>query len=170
VIRTDRLDLVPATPDLARAALAGQAALASALGVAVPPSWPPEYNDDASFQFTVDQLLKGTEQEGWWMHLVVLRSEKLLIGTVGYKGPPSADGTVELGYGIVNDHRRKGYATEAVKGLVSRALAESKVRRVIAETFPALTPSIGVLRKCGFEQQDVPGSAPGIIRFELTRP
>ena len=135
-----------------------------------PASWPPEFNDQASFQFTIDQLAKGAEQTGWWLHLVILRETRTLIGTVGYKGPPSADGTVELGYGIVTDYRRHGYAAEAVKGLVSHALSVPSVRRVIAETYPTLSPSIGVLRKCGFEQMESPGSGPGIIRFELIRP
>jgi len=39
---------------------------------------------------------------------------------------------------------------------------------VIAETLPELTPSIGVLRKCGFELIGE-GSEPGVIRFERTR-
>jgi len=42
------------------------------------------------------------------------------------------------------------------------------VQRVIAETLPELTPSIGVLRKCGFRPVGE-GSEPGVIRFELTR-
>ena len=59
MIATDRLDLVPATADLARAALAGPRALEGALGAEVPATWPPEYNDAKSFQFTVDQLPVG---------------------------------------------------------------------------------------------------------------
>jgi RimJ/RimL family protein N-acetyltransferase len=39
---------------------------------------------------------------------------------------------------------------------------------VIAETLPELTPSIGVLGKCGFHLIGE-GSEPGVIRFELTR-
>jgi [ribosomal protein S5]-alanine N-acetyltransferase len=92
---------------------------------------------------------------------------RVLIGTAGYKGPP-ADGTVEVGYGIVTDHRRRGYASEAVRGLVARAFRVPGVRRIIAETLPELTASIGVLRKCGFELIGE-GSEPGVIRFERTR-
>jgi RimJ/RimL family protein N-acetyltransferase len=91
-----------------------------------------------------------------------------LIGSAGYKGPPGKDGTVEVGYGIVSDHQRRGYASEAVRGLVKRAFELPGVRRVIAETYPELVPSIGVLRRCGFELTG-DGSEPGVIRFELTR-
>jgi ribosomal-protein-alanine N-acetyltransferase len=93
---------------------------------------------------------------------------RTLIGSAGYKGPPSADGMVEVGYGIVRDHQRQGYASEAVRGLVAHAFALPTVRRVIAETLPELIPSIGVLRKCGFRFIGN-GSEPGVIRFELTR-
>ena len=91
-----------------------------------------------------------------------------LIGSAGYKGPPSADGSVEVGYGIVEDHRRRGYATEAAMGLVDRAFSVAEVGRVIAETLPELAGSIGVLHKCGFRLLGA-GSEPGVIRFELTR-
>ena len=91
-----------------------------------------------------------------------------MIGSAGYKGPPTQDGTVEIGYDIVSDHRRRGYASESVRALVSRAFEQPRVRRVIAETLPELIGSIGVLRKCGFEPVGE-GSEPGVIRFELTR-
>jgi RimJ/RimL family protein N-acetyltransferase len=104
------------------------------------------------------------------MYFLVLpdSEERTLIGTAGYKGPPTEDGTVEVGYGIVTDHRRRGYASEAMRALVARAFRLPGVRRVIAETLPELTPSIGVLRKGGFALIGE-GSEPGVIRFELTR-
>jgi len=168
---TERLEIVPATPDLVRAALDGPRPLAAGLGASVPPTWPPEYLDATSLQFTLDRLSEGPAQEGWWLHFVVLRSGpggRVLIGSGGYKGPPTPDGSVEVGYSIVTDHRRRGFATETVRALVVRAFSLSSVRRVIAETLPELTPSIGVLRKCGFRQIDG-GSEPGVVCFELTR-
>jgi RimJ/RimL family protein N-acetyltransferase len=169
-IPTPRLALIPATPALLRAALAGRARLADALPAIVPPSWPPEFLDDAALRFTLERLAESPAADGWWMYFV-LRTEagaaRTLIGSGGYKGPP-ADGTVEVGYGIVSDQRRRGYATEVTRGLVARAFALPAVRRVIAETLPELTASIGVLRKCGFRPAGE-GSEPGVIRFELLR-
>ena len=51
---------------------------------------------------------------------------------------------------------------------LANAFAVQAVRRAIAETLPELTPSIGVLTKCGFRLIGE-GSEPGVIRFELTR-
>jgi RimJ/RimL family protein N-acetyltransferase len=92
---------------------------------------------------------------------------RLLVGTGGYKGPP-ADGTFEIGYAIVSDQRRRGYATELSRLMLARAFAVPGVRRAIAETLPELVGSIGVLENCGFRRIGA-GSEPGVIRFELLR-
>jgi RimJ/RimL family protein N-acetyltransferase len=171
VILTERLEIIPATRDMIGAALLGSDALSSSLLAAVPPTWPPTFLDSAALQYSLDRFPEEPEQAEWWFYFVVLsraESGRTLIGSVGYKGPPSADGTVEVGYGIVNDHHRRGYATEAVRGLLVRAFSAASVRRVIAETLPELDGSIGVLRKCGFTLIDG-GSEPGVIRFELDR-
>ena len=172
VIPTPRLDLIPATTILTRAALGPPDLLSTAIDAAVPASWPPQYLDAAALEFTLARLAQGPEQAGWWMYFIVLREGekgRTLIGTGGYVGPPNAEGIVEIGYGIVPDHQRRGYASEAVRGMLRRAFAQSDVTRVLAHTLPELEPSIGVLKKCGFRQTG-PGTEEGTIRFELTRP
>ncbi|HYC33742.1 MAG TPA: GNAT family N-acetyltransferase [Gemmatimonadales bacterium] len=170
MITTERLELVPATAESIRAALEGEAALAACLGALVPATWPPEFLDAPALEYTRERLAEGPQEAGWWMYFVVLRqgpAGRTLIGSAGYKGPPK-DATVEVGYGIVRDHQRQGYASEAVRALLRRAFEAPEVRRVIAETLPELIPSIGVLRRCGFRLIGE-GSEPGVIRFELTR-
>lgn len=171
LIHTERLRLIPASPGLIRAALDGPQSLATSLGAEIPATWPPEFLDSADFKFALDRLSEGPEQAGWWLYFVLINPERgaaTLIGSAGYKGPPSSDGTVEVGYGIVSDQRRRGYASEVVRGLLARAFVVAGVGRAIAETLPELVGSIGVLRKCGFTLIGV-GSEPGVIRFELTR-
>lgn len=168
MIRTARLDLIPATTDLVRADLAGREALAAALGVAVPEGWPPELFDEPALRFTLDRLEEESAQAGWWLYYVVRRDGPVLVGVVGYKGPPER-GEVEIGYGVVPEHQGRGYATEASAALVTRAFAQPEVDAVIAETLPELVPSIGVLEKLrfGFVGE---GSEPGVIRYRLERP
>jgi len=162
---------VAATPELTLAALAGPRELAEGLGAAVPTTWPPMFLDAPALEYTLERLAEGPEQAGWWLYFVVVIDEagsRTLVGSGGYKGPPTPDGTVEVGYGIVSDHQRRGYATETVHRLLDRAFALSEVHRAIGETLPELQPSIGVLLKCGFRLIGE-GSEPGVIRFELTR-
>jgi [ribosomal protein S5]-alanine N-acetyltransferase len=171
MIVTERLELIPATAELTQAALHGPPALATALGAGVPTSWPPEFLDAAALEFTLERMRESPEQAGWWLHFVVLTrclTGRLLIGSAGYKGPPGPEGRLEIGYGIVRDQQRRGYASEAARGLLAHAFADPVVQTVIAETLPELTGSIGVLAKCGFHPMGE-GSEPGVIRFELTR-
>jgi len=167
-IITERLELRPATPAIVKAALQNKRALGAALNASVPRSWPPEYLDDDALNYTLVRLKEYPDHLAWWMHFALLKGKRpKLIGVAGYKGPP-IDGVVEIGYGIVKDQRRKGFASEAVVGLVGRALETNQVRKIIAETLPNLKPSIGVLNKVGFALSG-PGSEPGVIRFELPR-
>lgn len=136
----------------------------------MPLSWPHEYLDAPALEYVLNRLESHPAEAGWWMYFVLLPDgpKRVLIGTAGYKGPPE-EGAVEIGYGIVRDHRRRGYASEAVAALLERAFAEKSVKQVIAETLPELVGSIGVLRKAGFSDAGA-GSEPGVIRFALARP
>jgi len=171
MIRTPRLDLIPNSTASLRACLDGRDALAAALGTRVPETWPPDLLDPPALRFVLERLEQAPAEAEWWMYFVVLRVEGrrgILVGSAGYKGPPAPDGTVEIGYSIVGDRRRKGYASEAVRALLERAFAFPEVRRVIAETLPELVPSIGVLEKCGFAPVGA-GSDPGSVRYALRR-
>lgn len=153
------------------AALESNEALGASLGASVPGTWPPEFLDAASLEFVLRRMVEGESLSAWWLYFVVLpeaHDGRTLIGSVGYKGPPSDDGMVEVGYGIVRDRHRQGYASEAASGLVARAFASPDVTRVTAETYPELVGSIGVLRRCGFRFIGE-GSEPGVIRYEITR-
>jgi len=163
---------LPATPATLEAALESHAALTARLQAVVPEAWPPEFLDDDALRFTLDRLIAHPDEHGWWMYWVLLRAatRPTLVGTGGYKGPPTpAPGSsAEIGYGIVRDHRRQGLATEVARALTVRAFAVGAVDRVIAETLPELVGSIGVLEKCGFRLLGE-GSEAGVIRFELRR-
>ncbi len=90
------------------------------------------------------------------------------MGCGGFKGKPTDDGTVEIGYSILEAHQRQGLAPEAVQELVRWAFSHEEVRRIGAHTLPELRPSIRVLEKCGFAFVGE-GSENGAIWFELLR-
>ena len=56
MIRSERLELIPATTDQLSAALESPSALGSALNARVPPTWPPEFLDPPALEFTRDRL------------------------------------------------------------------------------------------------------------------
>ena len=108
------------------------------LGAEVPPSWPPGEYDRYAIAYFRDRLMEGGEAVAIWYVWYAIRpatagSPATLVACGGYFGPPSADGTVEIGYSVVPEWRRHGYATELVQALTTRAFAVPDVRRILAE-------------------------------------
>jgi len=167
VIVTERLDLVPATPAVLRAALDSDAALVDALGAVLPASWPPEFYDAETLRHTLTVTEAATEA-GWGSYVFVRRADRLLVGFGGYYGPPGEDGSVALGYSVVEGEQGKGYATEAAGGLVERAFDDARVQRVMGDTLPDRGPSIRVLEKLGFELVGPP-DAEGVLHYVRQR-
>lgn len=144
-------------------------ALGRALRAVVPTAWPPESVQDV-LAFFAQELEANPNTEGfsgyYWLTTQENAEQTTLIGSGGFKGKPDADGTVEIGYGVLPEFQNKGYATEAVRGLVTWALSQKSVGRVIAEAFPDNVPSVRVLAKCSFMEVGA-GSEPGVKRFEF---
>jgi RimJ/RimL family protein N-acetyltransferase len=171
VLKTPRLELVGCSADTLRAEGDDRARFGRLLNARIPDAWPPELYDDDARLWTLEMVEAHPRHEGWWMYYLVRDGDgdaREAVGLAGYKGPPGEDGTVEVGYGVLPEHQRRGYATEATRALVERAFADPRVTRVIAETYPRLEPSLGVLRNLGFTLEG-PGSEAGVIRFALPR-
>ncbi len=94
--------------------------------------------------------------------------QRLAIGSIGFKGLPDENGITETGYSIMEDFQRRGFASEALEGLLKWAFAHEKVKMVIAETYPDHEASQGVMLKNDFVLAGH-GSEEGVIRLELTR-
>ena len=92
-----------------------------------------------------------TAPDPWMLGFSVMhRASGAPIGSCGYKGPPDSNGVVEIAYGIDPEHRGKGYATEAARGLMHYAWSDSRVHVVCAHTIEKTNASSRVLQKCGF--------------------
>ena len=91
----------------------------------------------------------------WLTRLMVLRDTGQAVGHVGFHEPPHPQGWVEVGYTVFPEHRRRGYAEEAVRGLFDWACGERGVCRFRASVGPWNRPSLALLRKLGFEQTGV---------------
>jgi RimJ/RimL family protein N-acetyltransferase len=83
------------------------------------------------------------------------------------------EGTIEIGYAVVESEWSHGYATAAVKALVMKAREASKVRRIVAHT-PLERPGSGrVLEKAGFtmvrwmDDVDEEGNVRRVTEWEL---
>ena len=170
-LNTSRLELVAGTVALAKAEIDDLPALARLLDVPLPSHWPPPLNDENSQKFFIDSLLKAAPHDfGWYLWYCVRREPRALLGSAGFKGP-HANGLVEIGYSMLEEHQRNGYCTEAVRALIGWAFQHPDVNLVIAHTLPGLVPSIRVMEKCGLVPAGDGPIEDGMqtIRYELTR-
>lgn len=87
-----------------------------------------------------------------WTHSfsILHRATGATIGSCAYKGPPDADGAVEIAYGVDPEYQGRGVATEAAQALVDYALSSEQVRVVRAHTRPDNKAFMRVLTKLGF--------------------
>lgn len=164
---TATVRLVCAELHLVEAALAGDDALARALGHAVVVGWA---TFTTALQGTRDALAADPEAAAWGARLFVAGDPPELVGWGGFKGPPN-DGVVELGYEIAEARRGRGLATAATRGMLAEAFSDERVRAVIAHTLPERNASNRVLEKAGFEfDADAQERGEAVWRFALTRP
>ena len=150
MIQTPRLKLVPATIPVARAEVGDRTTFARLLGAAVPDNWPPETLADALHLF-LEWMEAAPNATGWfgWYALAEVDGASTLVAGGGFLGPPQA-GTVQMGYSVLPQFQRKGYATELAAALVAWALGQPDVSIVAAETEWANPASVRVLEKAGF--------------------
>jgi [ribosomal protein S5]-alanine N-acetyltransferase len=166
-VMTQRLALIAATAELARAAFADRARFAAMLKARVTEEWPPPLTEDVQ-EFTALALEADADLPGWLAWYFVERTQRILIGQGGFKGRPNEEGAAEIGYSLIPSFQRRGYATEAAAGLIDWAFGHAEVKLVVAETLPHLRDSIRVMQKNGmrFLLED---KGRGIVRYGLWR-
>ena len=108
---------------------------------------------DIELRKAYTQMLEGClrqpDQWQWYAMWMIELRDGTHVGDLCFKGL-EADGAVEIGYGIMEEYRGHGYATEAVDAAAAWALRQPSVIRVEAETESDNRASQRVLEKCGF--------------------
>lgn len=119
--------------------------------------WAPDFPSEGDQ--VIARMLDRDADGPLGQRLVVERGTGLVVGGIGLFGPPE-DGRIELGYGIVESRRGRGYATEAAHALVAATLALPEITEVVAGVDPANPASVRVLEKAGltFQQQTADGA------------
>ncbi|GAA5184278.1 GNAT family protein [Rugosimonospora acidiphila] len=139
MIATERLELRPLDRDTAQAMVDGERG---------DRAWHEEFpvpdDQDAARSFLRDP------HDVFGSFVIVEQATGLAIGTIGFFGPPDDDGIAMLGYGLVPSARGRGYATEALRGLMGYAFAQGSVRLLVADTLRDNVASQRVLEKAGF--------------------
>lgn len=84
-----------------------------------------------------------------WSAWIIIDHEGVVVGDIGFKGPPDFSGTVEIGYQVLPTYHCRGYATESVHLLCDFAFLKG-VEKIEAEVLKTNEASLRVLEICGF--------------------
>ena len=154
-IHTHRLDLVPMTPAFLRASLRGDLAEAERhIGLRLPTAWP---DLQTVLALRLGQLESDPALQPWLLRAVGLRSNREMVGQIGFHSAPGAayleqwsPGGVEFGFAIHPAHRRKGYAREAAAALMQWARDIHGVTSFIVTIDPSNEASQALAKELGF--------------------
>jgi len=166
-IYTARLELRAGNREIYNIPYDDAASLARALGVTIPDNWPVENYDADPLVFSLKALDENPDAEPWLLRYYIERESNTLVGFGGGCGLPVA-GAWTIGYSVLPQFRRRGYASEATEALIAEAFTHPEVERIIAETYPELIGSIGVMQKNGLVFVG-PGNGERVIRYERRR-
>ncbi len=171
-IESERLHLVLLGLDFFAASLEGRNADAEALIDAHLPAWWPDEHARRVMGRRARQITEDQATAPWLLRAMVRREDRVVVGYINFHGPPDARGRAELGYTVFEEHRRRGYATEAVLAMMGWARQEQGVRRFLLSISPTNAPSLGLAAKLGFaqtgKQMDIEDGLEYV--FELTVP
>ena len=162
-VKTRRLDLVPVTAESlhcqARNSPDMRTELGAILHAEVPDAWPHENWEPHVYDYLLNLIAQDAEAIGWCRYLMLRHVDgsertlgRTLIGSFGSGFPKPETGQAEIGYGILPQWQRQGFAVEAVEAMLPWMQTRREIRAFVAQTFPHLYGSIRVLEKCGFLQ------------------
>ena len=127
--------------------------------------------DDYPTEFSA-AMAQAVGTEGQFHYLVHRLEDDVVVGEIG-AAFVDEEGTIEIGYAIVESQWNRGYATAAVEALVAKARESSEVRRIVAHA-PLERPESGrVLEKAGFamvremDDADEEGNVVRVNEWEL---
>lgn len=156
-----RLELTPLPAAAAAALPDDRSAAAGVIGSSLSAAWPlADLLDVIPMQAAAEP---DDERFGIW--LIIERDTNTVVGDIGFMGPPDG-GTVEIGFSVIPDRRRRGYATEATRSLIDWAFRDPRIREVTARSEPENEASARVLRAAGFARV---GEGRGVLRWHRTR-
>lgn len=113
-------------------------------------SWKPQTLDEIDIFIEKNiKTLPGEQQT--WLQLAICLDGGQLIGDIGLHFLDLYQ--IEIGYALAPEHQGKGYALEAVKGLIHYCFGPLKKHRISASVDPQNYASIKLLERVGFRKE-----------------
>lgn len=108
---------------------------------------------DEAREFIEEQSSVTAGEPDRWLQIAVEAPGSGLVGDCGFCVDRDRVGTAEIGYRLGRDHWGKGYASEAVAGVVGWAFETLGLHRVIALIDTRNARSIALVERLGFRRE-----------------
>lgn len=150
---TERLKLIPLTADDLKLCIENKSKMERKLGLRISGKQLTE-KMRGIYQIKVDCISRDKENLLYYTYWqIVPKDKQYIVGEIGFKDAPNNHGEIEVGYGLEEEHRGKGYMTEALVALTKWAFAQPNISAIIAVTLNNNIPSHRVLMRAGFKIQ-----------------
>jgi [ribosomal protein S5]-alanine N-acetyltransferase len=148
-LATDRLILIPFTIQICRNLLNDDFSDLEILKLKKGRSWP-DNDVIETLPKIINNLSKVETPTGYESWMIIKKETLEIIGDLGFKGFNYNERNIDIGYGIIKEERRKGYAEEAVKEIIKWAFSNEMVKEITANCLIENTNSINLLTKFNF--------------------
>ncbi|MDP4090482.1 MAG: GNAT family N-acetyltransferase, partial [Bacillota bacterium] len=104
--------------------------------------------------FIISKVSEMPDVPGTWYQLAVVAKEtKALIGDIGIHFMEADTSQVEIGFTLSREYQGKGYAFEAVAGVLNYIFGSMNKHRIIASVDPRNSKSIALLERIGMRRE-----------------
>ncbi|MFP7296181.1 GNAT family N-acetyltransferase [Neobacillus niacini] len=101
----------------------------------------------------IDMFQKGFYEKRSIRWGMILKKEETFIGTLGLNGLQLKNKKTEIGYELHPNYWRNGYASEAIKEVITYSFCDLELNRIGAVVFPENKASLKLLEKLGFMKE-----------------
>ncbi len=148
-LKTERLTLIPFTIEICNNLLKGDFDDLFKMGLKKGKSWP-----DTDVIETIPKIINNLSQvespTGFESWMIIKNDTSEIIGDLGFKGFNYEEENVDIGYGIIKEERRKGYAEEATSELIKWTFSNESVKEITARCLIDNASSVKLLKKLNF--------------------
>lgn len=148
-LETERLILIPFTIEICKNLLIGDFNDLFKMGLKKGKSWP-----DSDVMETLPKIINNLSRvehpTGFESWMIIKNDTFEIIGDLGFKGFNYEEKNADIGYGIIKEERKKGYAEEATSKLIKWAFSKENVKEITARCLIDNVTSVKLLKKLNF--------------------
>lgn len=146
---TERLILIPYTIQICENLIKDDFSDLHKMQLKKGKSWP-----DNDVKETLPKIINNLSQvespTGFESWMIIKNDTFEIIGDIGFKGFNYKEKNIDIGYGIIKEERRNGYAEEAAIRLIKWAFSNDIVNEITARCLIKNISSINLLEKLNF--------------------